>query len=44
MRGKLLKLKEQLASAPAFIFDANEEGSFYKALLGKEVHGTEIVL
>ncbi len=44
MRGKLLKLKEQLQGIDAFIFDANQEGSVYKALVGEKVEGTEIRL
>lgn len=44
MKGKLLRLKEQLHGAIAVIFDANEKNSFYKTLTGKKIKGTEIVL
>lgn len=44
MRGKLLKLREQLSGVPAVIFNANEAGVFYRALRGEAVEGTEIHL
>ncbi len=44
MKGKLEKLREMLKGTTTLIFDANKEGSFYKALAGKEVEGTEIRL
>ena len=42
MKGKLEKMKEMLQGITALIFDANQEGNFYKALVGKKVEGTEI--
>lgn len=44
MKGKLEKLREQLHGASALIFDANQKGSFYKALKGEAVEGTEVRL
>lgn len=44
MQGKLEKLREMLQGATALIFNANQEGSVYKALVGKQVEGTEIRL
>ena len=44
MKGKIEKLKAMLQGITALIFDANHEGNFYKALVGKEVKGTEIRL
>jgi len=44
MKGKLLKLREQLKGTESFIFDANQEGNFYRALAGKKIEGTEIRL
>ena len=44
MKGKLEKLKKMLQGTTALIFDANKEGSFYNALTGKEVEGTEVRL
>jgi len=44
MRGKLEKLREQLQGTTAIIFDASQKGSFYKALKGEAVEGTEVRL
>jgi len=44
MKGKLEKLREMLKGTSALIFDANREGSFYRALVGGKVEGTEIRL
>lgn len=44
MKGKLEKLRQTLKGTTALIFNANETGSFYKALKGQEVKGTRVVL
>lgn len=44
MKGKLLKLKEQLSGTNAIIFNANEKNSFFKALSGGKIKCTEIKL
>ena len=44
MKGKLMKLREQLKGTTALIFDAKEKGNFYRALKGEKVEGTTIRL
>jgi isopentenyl phosphate kinase len=44
MKGKLEKLRETLQGTTALIFDAKQEGAFYKALVGEKVQGTEVRL
>lgn len=44
MKGKLEKLHEMLQGTTALIFDASKKDSFYRALVGKKVEGTEVRL
>lgn len=42
MKGKIIKLKEQLSKQEAFIFDMNKKENTYKALVGEKLEGTRI--
>src|SRR3989338_1526632 len=42
MKGKLMKLREQLKGTTTLIFNANEKQSVFRALTGKKIKGTKM--